>query len=248
MASADSEPGWGEEGPRGSTAGLRQCRHVERRHPAALGEDLGIRPGSPCGPGETPEPPLVCGALCGLWLDALRRQEMRALLLTLGLVASLQAQVAPVLDSSTEDVSGKWYLKAVTTDQDVLGKDQESVLAMTFSVLERGDLEAKVTSQADGRCQEASLLLEKTDDPGRYTAYGGRREVFILPLRARDHFILYCEGELAGRQVRMARLLGRNLENSPEALVEFTEFAEAQSLNLEIFRPLQSETCSPGGN
>lgn len=33
---------------------------------------------------------------------------------------------------------------------------------------------------------------------------------------------------------------GRNLENSPEALVEFTEFAEAQSLNLEIFRPLQS--------
>ena len=33
---------------------------------------------------------------------------------------------------------------------------------------------------------------------------------------------------------------GRNLENSPEALVEFTEFAKAQSLNLEIFRPLQS--------
>ncbi|XP_065783607.1 lipocalin-1-like [Muntiacus reevesi] len=219
---------------------------------------------------------------------------MRALLLTLGLVASLQAQVAPVLDSLTEDVSGQWYLKAVTTDQDVLGKDQESVLAMSFSVLEGGDLEAKVTSQADGRCQEASLFLEKTDDPGRYTALpgdpshrsvclrgvnarrhvqglsrelgaqglgvrgqvvqdrvppsadGGKREVFILPLRARDHFILYCEGELAGRQIRMARLLGRNLENSPEALVEFTEFATAQSLNLDIFRPLQSGEKSMG--
>lgn len=35
-------------------------------------------------------------------------------------------------------------------------------------------------------------------------------------------------------------LTGRNPENSPEALVEFTEFAKAQSLNLEIFRPLQS--------
>ncbi|XP_006062558.3 lipocalin-1 isoform X2 [Bubalus bubalis] len=173
---------------------------------------------------------------------------MRALLLTLGLVASLQAQDAPVSDSWTEDVSGKWYLKAVTTDQDIPGKNQESVMAMTFSVLEGGDLEAKVTSRVDGQCQETSLVLEETNDPGRYTAYGGKREVFVLPLRAQDHFILYCDGELDGRQIRVARLLGRNQENSPEAWEEFTEFAKAKGLNLEIFRPLQSETCSPGGN
>lgn len=47
------------------------------------------------------------------------------------------------------------------------------------------------------------------------SADGGRREVFILPLRARDHFILYCEGELAGRQVRMARLLGEGPTSRP---------------------------------
>lgn len=39
--------------------------------------------------------------------------------------------------------------------------------------------------------------------------------MFILPLRARDHFILYCEGELAGRQVRMARLLGEGPTSRP---------------------------------
>lgn len=33
---------------------------------------------------------------------------------------------------------------------------------------------------------------------------------------------------------------GRNPENSPEAWEEFTEFAKAKKLNLEIFRPLQS--------
>lgn len=33
---------------------------------------------------------------------------------------------------------------------------------------------------------------------------------------------------------------GRNQENSPEAWEEFTEFAKAKGLNLEIFRPLQS--------
>ena len=48
---------------------------------------------------------------------------------------------------SSLQVSGKWSLTAVTTDQDVPGTDQEAVLAMTFSVLEGGDLEAKVTSQ-----------------------------------------------------------------------------------------------------
>ncbi|XP_055255085.1 lipocalin-1-like [Moschus berezovskii] len=173
---------------------------------------------------------------------------MRALLLTLGLVASFQAQDASVSDSWTEDVSGKWYLKAVTTDQDVLGKNQESVMAMTFSVLDGGDLEAKVTSQVDGQCRETSLFLEKTNDPSRYTAYGGKREVFFVPLRVQGHLILYCAGELDGQQIRMARLLGRNPENSPEAREEFTEFAKAKRLNLEIFRPLQSETCSPGGN
>ena len=47
------------------------------------------------------------------------------------------------------------------------------------------------------------------------SADGGKREVFILPLPVRDHFILYCEGELAGRQIRMARLLGEGPASRP---------------------------------
>lgn len=40
------------------------------------------------------------------------------------------------------------------------------------------------------------------------SADGGKREVLVLPLRAQYHFILYCDGELDGRQIRVARLLG----------------------------------------
>lgn len=47
------------------------------------------------------------------------------------------------------------------------------------------------------------------------SADGGKREVFILPLRAQDHFILYCEGELGGRQIRVARLLGEGPASQP---------------------------------
>lgn len=47
------------------------------------------------------------------------------------------------------------------------------------------------------------------------SADGGKHEVFILPLRAQDHFILYCEGELDGRQIRVARLLGEGPASQP---------------------------------
>ncbi|KAF4016883.1 hypothetical protein G4228_007590 [Cervus hanglu yarkandensis] len=53
-------------------------------------------------------------------------------------------------------------------------------------------------------------------------------------------FVDACEALGLASRVAVLPKDGRNLENSPEALVEFTEFAEAQSLNLEIFRPLQS--------
>lgn len=36
----------------------------------------------------------------------------------------------------------------------------------------------------------------------------GQRLVHIEPSRVKDHYILYCEGELHGKQIRMAKLVG----------------------------------------
>ncbi|XP_057576558.1 odorant-binding protein 2b [Hippopotamus amphibius kiboko] len=169
-----------------------------------------------------------------------RPPAMRNLLLTVGLslIAALQAQ----------DLSGKWYLKALTSDREFPGMKPELVTPVEVTVLEGGSLGTQTTARFDGRCQNITVVLEATDEPGKYTACGGKRVVYISPSPVRDHYILYCEGELYGQQTRLAKLVGRDPENNPEALEDFTEFARSRGLNLEIFTPPQSETCPPGGN
>ncbi|KAK2488479.1 hypothetical protein MC885_003735 [Smutsia gigantea] len=176
-----------------------------------------------------------------------RALEMRTVFLTIGLslIAALQAQEPLALGEKASDVSGKWYLKAMTSDQDIPGTKPDAVTPMTLTVLEGGDLEAVITMLIDGQCQEAKLVLEKTSEYGKYLAYGGKRMVYIRPSRAEGHCILYCEGELQGKQVRMAKLVGRDPENNQEALQDFKEVAKARGLALEIFIPHQSETCPP---
>uniref|UniRef100_A0A8D0PDY6 Odorant binding protein 2B n=1 Tax=Sus scrofa TaxID=9823 RepID=A0A8D0PDY6_PIG len=177
---------------------------------------------------------------------------MRALLLAigLGLVAALQAQEFPAVGQPLQDLLGRWYLKAMTSDPEIPGKKPESVTPLILKALEGGDLEAQITFLIDGQCQDVTLVLKKTNQPFTFTAYDGKRVVYILPSKVKDHYILYCEGELDGQEVRMAKLVGRDPENNPEALEEFKEVARAKGLNLDIVRPQQSgrkDTCFPGG-
>nr|XP_023398512.1 major allergen Can f 1 [Loxodonta africana] len=149
------------------------------------------------------------------------------LTLVLGLIAILQAQANPDLYKNVSadgreggwgfpspdregllQVLGRWYLKAEIADKDVSEKNVEVVGPMTITALEGGNLEAKNTILMNGQCQEVKLVLEKTHEPRKFTAYGGERHVFIERTHVKDHYILYCEGQLKGQQVRMAKLVG----------------------------------------
>ncbi|XP_049752600.1 lipocalin-1-like [Elephas maximus indicus] len=165
------------------------------------------------------------------------------LTLVLGLIATLQAQANPDL---YKNVLGRWYLKAEIADKDVSEKNVEVVGPMTITALEGGNLEAKNTILMNGQCQEVKLVLEKTHEPRKFTAYGGERHVFIERTHVKDHYILYCEGQLKGQQVRMAKLVGRDSESNEEALEEFRKFVEDTGFNPEkIFIPEQKEACTP---
>nr|XP_044602273.1 odorant-binding protein 2b-like [Equus asinus]XP_044602274.1 odorant-binding protein 2b-like [Equus asinus]XP_044602275.1 odorant-binding protein 2b-like [Equus asinus] len=91
--------------------------------------------------------------------------------------------------------------------------------------------------------------MHQTEEPGRYSAFGGKRHMYILDLPVKDHhhsLLFYCEGQLGGKAIRIGKLVGRNPDMSLEALEEFKKFAERKGLPQEnIIMPVQTESCIP---
>uniref|UniRef100_A0A8C5XXL2 Lipocalin 1 n=1 Tax=Microcebus murinus TaxID=30608 RepID=A0A8C5XXL2_MICMU len=169
------------------------------------------------------------------------------LAISLGLVATLQAQDPSAEDGEIEDMSGRWYMKAMTADKQMPGRKVQFVTPMTITALEGGNLEIEVTMVANGQCEEMQVDLKKADKPGKYTAFWGMRRVSIIKSSVKDHYVLYCEGKLFGIQVRMAKLVGRDPENNQEALEDFKEIAAARGISSGRVTVLkQTETCPPG--
>uniref|UniRef100_A0A8C4KTM1 Lipocalin/cytosolic fatty-acid binding domain-containing protein n=1 Tax=Equus asinus TaxID=9793 RepID=A0A8C4KTM1_EQUAS len=121
------------------------------------------------------------------------------LTITLGLITALQ-------------IIGTWYVKAVVADKDLpKEKRPKKVFPLTVTALDGGDLEAMVTFMKGGQCHEKRVVMHQTEEPGRYSAHGGKRHVYILDLPVKDHHIFYCEGQLGGKAIRMAKLVGKRL-------------------------------------
>ncbi|XP_006981170.1 odorant-binding protein 2a-like [Peromyscus maniculatus bairdii] len=173
---------------------------------------------------------------------------MKSLLLTfllLGLVAVLRAQEVP--SDNQEDYSGIWYPKALVHNGSLPSHMIPSkVFPVVVTALEGGDMEAKVTFWKKGQCHELKFVMKKTDEPGRYTTFHGKRSVYVEELSVKDHYIFYCESHQRGKSFGMGKLMGRDSKENPEAVEEFKEFVRRKGLKEEnIFVPELSEQCVP---
>ncbi|XP_060246561.1 von Ebner gland protein 1-like [Meriones unguiculatus] len=177
---------------------------------------------------------------------------MKALFLSfgLGLLAALQAQTFPTVDEN-QDVTGVWYLKATASDKKIPDKKlgSVSVASMSIKTLEGGNLQVNFSVLIAGQCREVSTVLEKTDQPDKYTIQGGKQVLYIIPSAVEEHCIFYHESSIYGHRFRMAKLVGRDPDFNQEALEDFQNVVRAEGLNAEsIFIPKQSESCPLGNN
>ncbi|XP_058157372.1 odorant-binding protein 2b-like [Dasypus novemcinctus] len=169
---------------------------------------------------------------------------MKTLLLTLGLslVAALPAQDPLGLISEKLDLIGTWYVKALV-DTKVMPVEQrpKKVSPQTITALEGGDLVITFTIMKKGQCHKMNVLLEKTEEPGKYRAFNGTNLVQGEELPVKDHYAFIMEGQHRGRPFHMGNLIGRNLDVNFEALEEFKKFVQRKGfLQENIFIPAQT--------
>ncbi|KAL6036703.1 hypothetical protein STEG23_001072 [Scotinomys teguina] len=144
-------------------------------------------------------------------------------------------------------LSGTWHIKAMVCDKNHTEREgPKKVFPMMVTALEGGDLEVTITFWKKDQCHEKKIVMHKTDKPDKYTAFRGKKAIYIHELSVKNHYILYCEGHHHGKSHRMAKLVGRDSEENPEAVEEFKKFARDKGFRQEnIFVPEQRGQCIP---
>uniref|UniRef100_A0A096NZ81 Lipocalin/cytosolic fatty-acid binding domain-containing protein n=2 Tax=Papio anubis TaxID=9555 RepID=A0A096NZ81_PAPAN len=142
---------------------------------------------------------------------------------------------------------GRMYVKAMVVDKDFPeDRKPRKVSPVKVTALGSGDLEATFTFVREDRCVQKKILMRKTEEPGKFSAYGGRKLIYVQELPGRDHFVFYCKDQRRGGLFHMGKLVGRNPDINMEALEEFKKFMQHKGLSEEdIFMPLQTGSCVP---
>ncbi|XP_027716904.1 late lactation protein B-like [Vombatus ursinus] len=171
---------------------------------------------------------------------------MKVLFLTIALrlFSILKAEES---SPSEEQFEGTYFVKAMVTDNEFHGKKKPKEMSpLTITHLNDGDLEAKYTINKNGKCKEIKKILLKTNKPGLFSNDEGKHQVLIQKTSVRDHWIVFCESELHGTQIRFAQLVSPDAEENPQAFEEYKNFVSLKGFNAaKISIPTQAEACTP---
>ncbi|XP_057610603.1 odorant-binding protein 2b [Chionomys nivalis] len=138
---------------------------------------------------------------------------MQSLLLTVtlcGLVAVLQAQGDLPFLSEEEKLSGVWFVKATVSER-------------SRTALRR----PLVVSPLGVSCP---FRMQRTEEPGQYSAFLGQMLFYIYELPAKDHYIVCLEHLLFGKKFQIVDLIGKHPKGNLEVLEEFKEVIQHKGL------------------
>ncbi|XP_027705401.1 late lactation protein B-like [Vombatus ursinus] len=171
---------------------------------------------------------------------------MKVFFLTIALSLSsiLQAEES---SPSEERFEGTYIVKAIVTDSEDFEKHVPKEMSpLIITRLSYDALEAKIIMNKNGMCEEIKLKLEKTNNPGLFSVDEGNHWVLIEKTSVRDHWLLLCEGEINGHQIRVAKLVGPDAEENSKALEDYKKFVRLSGFNEDRIKiPGQVEACTP---
>ncbi|XP_063506212.1 odorant-binding protein 2a [Pongo pygmaeus] len=126
--------------------------------------------------------------------------------LFLGVTLGLAAALSFALEE--EDITGTWYVKAMVVDKDFPeDRRPRKVSPVKVTALGGGDLEATFTFMREDRCIQKKILMRKTEEPGKFSAYGVRKLIYLQELPGRDHYAFYCKDQHRGGLLHMGKLV-----------------------------------------
>ncbi|XP_044515607.1 late lactation protein B-like [Gracilinanus agilis] len=164
---------------------------------------------------------------------------MKILFLTIALSLFIILQAGPTLTSENV-LKGTYYINTIVSSMEFLEKNDVTMSPLTFSQLKDGNMEVTLTTKLNGKCEDLKVKLERTEDPGKFSVDEGKRHVYLTKTSVSDHWIIICEGELHGEQIRVVKLVGPNTHANPLAMNEFMEFIKKEGLgDKRIISPRQ---------
>ncbi|XP_041530848.1 vomeronasal secretory protein 2-like [Microtus oregoni] len=157
---------------------------------------------------------------------------MQSLLLTVTLcvlVAVLQAQDDLPFLSEEEKLSGAWFVKATGSERNRTALRRPLVVfPLRVSCPQTGTLEVETTITSEGECLKSRFRMQRTEEPGQYSAC--QMLFFICELPAKDHYIVCLEHLLFGKKFQIVDLIGKHPKGNLEVLEEFKEFIQRKGL------------------
>uniref|UniRef100_A0A8D2F3I1 Odorant binding protein 2A n=1 Tax=Theropithecus gelada TaxID=9565 RepID=A0A8D2F3I1_THEGE len=130
------------------------------------------------------------------------------MMLLSGVAESLALSFSFFFFKEEEEEEGRMYVKAMVVDKDFPEDRKPRKLSpVKVTALGGGDLEATFTFMREDRCVQKKILMRKTEEPGKFSAYGGRKLIYVQELPGRDHFVFYCKDQHRGGLFHMGKLV-----------------------------------------
>ncbi|XP_062041625.1 lipocalin-1-like [Lepus europaeus] len=171
---------------------------------------------------------------------------MQLLLLTagLGLLSVLGAQGPQLTPAHAQELVGRWHIKLwAGTFPIPVKRRSHPIPPFTLAMNELQKLEFRMNLTKPIGCIPFKLPLDIGPKPGVFHTWYKYR-IYINFLPGKQHAIAHFNDTIDFSKHVMMMLMGRSLDEDPEAVRTFEEFAESKGLNqTDIARPPPLEAC-----